>query len=140
MVFNRVYRLEIQSVMLVFSTPLGNYRSAHLSLSLVHLPPLPVSISTGVHVFIQCVTGGKGGLGPQTDKHLPPSTYIFKKSRHLRFGLYRYLVHANNIHGSQLSVGPPLRRTYAAPAVCCGGGGDATPPSPVWIWGGENLL
>jgi hypothetical protein len=29
----------------------------------------------------------------------------------------------------QLSVGPPLRRTYAAPAVCWGGG-DATPPLP----------
>ena len=24
--------------------------------------------------------------------------------------------------------------------LSAGGGGDATPPSPVWIWGGENLL
>ncbi len=23
---------------------------------------------------------------------------------------------------------------------CLLGGGDATPPSPIWIWGGENLL
>jgi hypothetical protein len=36
LVFNRVYRLEIQSVMLVFSTPLVNY-SAPLTFSLVHL-------------------------------------------------------------------------------------------------------
>ncbi len=31
LVFNRVYRLEIQSVMLVFSTPLFNQRSTNLS-------------------------------------------------------------------------------------------------------------
>jgi hypothetical protein len=39
----------------------------------------------------------------------------------------------------QLSVGPPLGRTYAAPAVCWGRGMQP-PPSPVWIWGGEDLL
>ncbi len=41
---------------------------------------------------------------------------------------------------TQLSVGPPLRRTYAAPAVWGGGGCNPPPPSPVWIWGGESLL
>ncbi len=40
LVFNRVYKLEIQSVMLVFSTPLMNY-SAPLTFSLVHLTPPP---------------------------------------------------------------------------------------------------
>jgi hypothetical protein len=124
LVFNRVYRLEIQSVTLVFSTPLVNKRP--LTFSLVHLrpppPPFPVWISTMV-VFIQGVRGGGegiglwgehiqytvyltifeptkslshpkqkpmrgGGLTPQTDKHLPPSTFtgIFFKSRHLGFG------------------------------------------------------
>ncbi len=33
-------------------------------------------MSTGFHVFIQCVTWG--GPGPQTDKHLPPSTFTGK--------------------------------------------------------------
>ncbi len=34
-----------------------------------------------------------------------------------------------------------LSEGRAAPAVCWGGGGGvATPPSPVWTWGGENLL
>jgi hypothetical protein len=38
---NRVFRLEIQSVMLVFSTHLVNY-SATLTFSLVDLPPPPL--------------------------------------------------------------------------------------------------
>jgi hypothetical protein len=38
LVFNRVYRLETQSVMLVFSTPLVDY-IAPLTFSLVHPPP-----------------------------------------------------------------------------------------------------
>jgi hypothetical protein len=37
LVFNRVYRLEMQSAMLVFSTPLVT--SAPLTFSLVDLPP-----------------------------------------------------------------------------------------------------
>ncbi len=52
------------------------WTSAPLNFSLVHLPHSPPScvwISTGVHVLIQCVRGG--GSGPQTDKHLPPSTF-----------------------------------------------------------------
>jgi hypothetical protein len=38
LVFIRVYRLEIQSVMLVFSTPLLNYCPS-LTFSLVDIPP-----------------------------------------------------------------------------------------------------
>ncbi len=34
---------------------------------------------------------------------------------------------------SQLSVGPPLGRTYAAPAVCWGGG--CNPPPPLFGFG-----
>jgi hypothetical protein len=54
---NRVYRLEIQSVMLVFSTPLVNYRPSNL---LPGSPPPPSSPSLGENVqgYIQCVTGG----------------------------------------------------------------------------------
>ncbi len=55
LLFNRVYRLEIQSVMLVFSTPFVNQRPS--TFSPVHLPhPLP------------CTTPNKTqeGRGPQT--------------------------------------------------------------------------
>ncbi len=49
--YNRVYRLEIQSVMLVFSTPLVNLR--------------PSNLLTGVHVFMQYseLRGGGGIWG-----------------------------------------------------------------------------
>jgi hypothetical protein len=61
LVFNRVYRMEIQSAMLVFPTPLVNY-SAPLTFSLVHLPPLPPSlckyISTEVCIHTVCNGGG----------------------------------------------------------------------------------
>jgi hypothetical protein len=40
LVFNRVYRLDIQLVIMVFSTPLVNYRPS--TFSLVHLPPFPM--------------------------------------------------------------------------------------------------
>jgi hypothetical protein len=42
LVFNIVYRLEIQSVMLVFSAQLVNYSIAPLTLSLVSSPSFPV--------------------------------------------------------------------------------------------------
>jgi hypothetical protein len=49
MVFNRVYRLEIQSVMLVFSTPLVNCCPSTFSLTYpTTLPLLPkVNVYTG---------------------------------------------------------------------------------------------
>ncbi len=49
---------------------------AHLTFSLIHLPPLPpfpVWISTGICIHTAC--NGVGDRGPQTDKHLPPSTF-----------------------------------------------------------------
>ncbi len=55
--------------------------SAPLTFSLVHPPPpfpRPCVNTQKVqgYVFIQCVTGwGRGSGGPQTDKHLPPSTF-----------------------------------------------------------------
>ncbi len=82
LVFNRVHRLEIQSVMLVFSTP-----SAPPTFSLVHLPspPFPVWISIGVCIHTVCNRGGGGDRGPQTDKHLPPSILT---GQNLGFGVF----------------------------------------------------
>jgi hypothetical protein len=71
LVFNR---LEIKLVMMVFSTPLVYWRPSNLLTDSSTPPPFPVWISTGVHVFIQPATGGRD-RGPQTDKHLPPSTF-----------------------------------------------------------------
>ncbi len=71
------------------------WTSAPLTFSLVHLPPFPVWISTGL--FIQCVKGGGGGSGPQTDKHRPPSTVplLVKKPIFRIWYIYRYLVHVS---------------------------------------------
>ena len=60
----RVYRMEIHSVMLVFSTPLVNLRPTNLltdsSNPLPHLPC--VNKYRGMYyVFIECVTGGGSG-------------------------------------------------------------------------------
>jgi hypothetical protein len=66
LVFNRVYRLEIQSVMLVFSTPLVNWGPSILLTGLPNppaLPPFPVRISTGVYIHTVCNGGGGGGSG-----------------------------------------------------------------------------
>jgi hypothetical protein len=59
LVCNRVYRLEIQSVMLVFSTQLFEILSLYL-LS-ISPPPLPC-VNKNVYVFIQCVCNGGIGL------------------------------------------------------------------------------
>ncbi len=72
----RVYRLEIESVMLVFifTTQLGELLLSPLSLvQLSPLPPFPVRI-TKLSTRIQCVRG-VWGSGPQTDKHLPQSPF-----------------------------------------------------------------
>ncbi len=54
LVFNRVYRLEMQSVMLVFSTPLVNCCLSTFSLSSLTPPPLPKVNEQ----YIQAVGGG----------------------------------------------------------------------------------
>jgi hypothetical protein len=76
LVFNRVYRLEIQLVMLVFSTPVVNNRPSNLLTGSSTPLPFPVWISTMVHVFIQCIKGGGG-----------------EKPTFRVWCLYRYLVH-----------------------------------------------
>jgi hypothetical protein len=78
LVFDRVYRLEIQSVMLVFSTPLVNY-NALLTFSLVHLTPTPPPPSSH----------------PGVNKDWGMYSYsvsIVKKSRHLVFGVFIYIL------------------------------------------------
>jgi hypothetical protein len=61
LVFNRVCRLEIQSVMLVFfSTPSCELAPLYLLSSSVHLPPPPCVNEYRSIRSIQCVTGAGG--------------------------------------------------------------------------------
>ncbi len=64
MVFNRAYRLEMQAVMLVFSTNLVTYRPFNLLTGSPTPPSFPcLNKYKGMYyVFIQCVTGGIVGL------------------------------------------------------------------------------
>ncbi len=74
----RVYRLEIQSVMLVFSTQLCELFSLPNLLSGSN--PFPVWRSI-LFTLIQCVRGeGLWGSGSQTDKHLPQSLELMLSS------------------------------------------------------------
>jgi hypothetical protein len=61
LVFNRVHRLEIQSVMLVFSTSLVNScpsnRSLLVTVALLP-PPFPRVNKYTLYTRIQCVRGG----------------------------------------------------------------------------------
>ncbi len=84
-VFIRVYRLEIQSVMLVFFDP-ALWTVAPLTFSLVQLPPLLCVNKYTVYTYTVCKGGGgSGGSGPQTNKHLPQSPFTgpFFRWRHL---------------------------------------------------------
>jgi hypothetical protein len=65
-VFIRVYRLEMQSVMLVFSAQLCE---------LVHSPPPPCVIKYTVYTFTVCKGGRVWVSGLQTDKYLPQSPF-----------------------------------------------------------------
>jgi hypothetical protein len=76
-VFIRVHRLEISSVMLVFSTQLCELMSLDL-LSSSTLPPSPLPWVNKYTVYTYKVCkGGRGvwGSGPQTDKHLPQCSF-----------------------------------------------------------------
>jgi hypothetical protein len=88
LVFNRFYRLEIQSFMLVFSTPIVNQRPSNLLTgSPTSLPPPcpPPCIHT------MC-NGGGGGGGRIWGLRLISTKYlywsIFKQSRLLGFGVF----------------------------------------------------
>jgi hypothetical protein len=59
LVFNRVYRLEIQPVTLIFRLSFVNYCPSALAFSLVHLPPLPL-FPKSKEQNIQTVCGREG--------------------------------------------------------------------------------
>jgi hypothetical protein len=88
LVFNRVYRLEKQSVMLVFS-PLSFVNccpSNLLSSSTLPPPPFPMWIS-GLYTRIQCVRGGYGIIGLRqinTCRKVPLQVNFFRW-RHFAF-------------------------------------------------------
>ncbi len=91
LVFSRVYSLEIQSIMLIFSTPLLNMRPSNLLTGSPTPPPpnLPcVNKYRGTCSHAVC---DRGGL-MQITKHLPPSTFSEKPAFRV-WCLYRYLVH-----------------------------------------------
>ncbi len=93
LVFNRVYRLEIQSGML-FSTSLVNY-SPLLTFSPLHPPPFPPPLPSVGYVFIQYVTGGRGNCLRQinTCRQVPWLVNFKEKPTFRVWCLYRYLVH-----------------------------------------------
>jgi hypothetical protein len=83
LVFNRVYRLEIQSVMLVFSTPLVNLRPS--TFSPVHTPTLPcVNKYRTIHSASVVEDGGRD----PTDKQPPPSIFTGKFLRNPTFRVW----------------------------------------------------
>ncbi len=101
--FIGVYRLEIQSVMLEFSTQL--WTVVPLTFSLVSSPdPLPcVNKYTAQYTSIQCVKGGgwghgRGGGRRQIDRNLPQSPFIgFLDDDILLWCLYGVLVHGRGV-------------------------------------------
>jgi hypothetical protein len=62
LVFNRVYRLEIQSVMLVFSTPLVNCCPSSFSLTFPTTPPIPKVNVQYIQTVCSCGRGWGGGV------------------------------------------------------------------------------
>jgi hypothetical protein len=81
-VFIRVYRLEIQSVMLVFSTRLCELLTLSPSLWFIFPPPFPVSKYT-VYTYTVCKGGDKGFFLIQinTCRKVPFQVNFFR-SRH----------------------------------------------------------
>ncbi len=91
LVFNRVYRLEVQSVMLVFTTSVVNY-STPLTFSLVHLPPSSPSLLNkyrGTCIHTVCYRG----RGINTCRQVYRYWSILKKPQFRVWCLYRYFVH-----------------------------------------------
>jgi hypothetical protein len=111
-VFIRVYRLETQSVMLVFSTPLCELCPSNLLFGSPPPPPPPcvklhkvcdwqgvgVSSPLGDHILYLTrfrtykivrlpQTKNEEERGPQTDKHLPQSTFTGKLFKWRHFAL-----------------------------------------------------
>ncbi len=79
-VFIRVYRLEIHSGMLVFSTQLCELLPLYLLSGSTPPPPACVNKYT-LYTYTVCKGGGIWGSGPQTDKHLPRSPFTGQLAR-----------------------------------------------------------
>ncbi len=90
LVFNRVYRLEIQSVMLVYSTPLVNQRPSNLLTGVIHC--VFYQILNLQNCFITTPDKNLGGEGAAMSLYRS----IFKKSRHLWLESISYFVHAQH--------------------------------------------
>ncbi len=101
--YNRVYRLEIQSVILVFSTGFVKQCPCNLlpgQLFPTTPPPFPclnkytVQYSVvNLHTYTVCKRRGEYGvIGGASDRYSHAAKYlcwpIFKKSRHLGFGVF----------------------------------------------------
>ncbi len=80
-VFIRDYRLEIQAVMLVFSTQFCELLPRPSSLWF-NSPPFP-----SIYTYTVCTGGGGWVSRPQTDKHLPQSPVTFQFFKMTTFSL-----------------------------------------------------
>jgi hypothetical protein len=130
--FIRVYRLKIQSVMLVFFDP-ALWTGAPLTFPLVqfHPPPFPAWISIRFnYTRVQCVgwgMGSKEGRGPQTDKHLPQSSFnvVFFYMKTLNCLLQYKAVRILIISNEKILKNWKVEAQRGATLACWwGGGGD----------------
>jgi hypothetical protein len=82
LVFNRVYRLEIQSVMLVFLTPL--VKNCPSNLLTGSPPPLPPSLCEEVQVYVFVTGGGRReGIG-MCGEHIQELYTVFEQIPNLQ--------------------------------------------------------
>ncbi len=100
LVFNRVYRLEIQTVLLVFSTGFVKHCPSNLLSGQLYPPSLPCVNTYTVQCTHVCVRGGGGSMGSQegsglqTDKHLcrqVPLLVSFREKPTFRAGVFIYI-------------------------------------------------
>ncbi len=124
LVFNRVYRLKIQSVMFV--------RPCNLLTGSPTPPPHTVWISTGVSIHTVCNGEGLDQSGASY-RLTPAAKYlywsIFKKSRHFAFGVFIYIWSMTYLISPGISIwiastcpasaepynwaiNPPLKKTF----------------------------
>ncbi len=119
LVFYRVYRLEIQSVMLVFSTGFVNYCPSTLTLLSGYCSPpppspLPCVKKFTVFTYTVCNGGGGGGIwghgrgggGPQTDE-TPAAKSSYRSIFYITtFGIAFYQSNLSTCtYNSPLSIG-----------------------------------
>ncbi len=88
LVFKRVYRLEIQSVMLVLSNPVNYraYRAPLPSLQFTSPPPIWVNKYRSIHSIqcVSCVTGGADWIMGRACKWVICTLCIWPDSKHTK--------------------------------------------------------